>query len=245
MLQQTTESSSMRWLGRHPAMLLIVVALLAGGIWGFVELADEVLEGETRSFDEAVLLSLRNPEDLSDPLGAHWVEEVGRDVTALGGVTVLTLITLAVIGYLLLEHKIRTAVLVVFSIGGGMLASSLLKGIFERARPDLVPHEAYVYTFSFPSGHSMMSATTYLTLAALLASVQSRLRARVYLILVALLVTLAVGISRVYMGVHWPTDVLAGWTAGAVWAVLCWELARWLQHRGQIEQAGVEPELKE
>ena len=222
-------------LGRHETGLLLVVALLAGGTWGFVELAGEVLEGETSTFDQTVLLAMRSPADPSDPLGPHWMEELVRDFTALGGVGVLTFLTLAVAGYLALERKWRTMVLVVAAIFGGMILSNMLKGLVARPRPDLVPHGSYVYTSSFPSGHSMMAAVTYLTLGALLARVQPRRRVKAYLLLLAILLTVLVGFSRVYLGVHWPTDVLAGWASGAMWALLCWMVARWLQRRGRIE----------
>lgn len=234
-----------RWLGRHPAGFFLSLAILAGGIWSFGELADEVFDGNTTSFDEAVLMAFRSDGDPDDPIGPHWVEEAGRDITALGSMGVLIILTLAVIGFLLLEHKYRIALLITVSVGGGILVSTLLKEFFERPRPDLVPHGMGVFTSSFPSGHSMMSAITYLTLAALLARLHTRRRVRSYLFITAALITLAVGVSRIYMGVHWPTDVLAGWTAGAIWAVLCWEVARWLQRRGAIEQKGVEPEVIE
>lgn len=116
-----------------------------------------------------------------------------------------------------------------------LLASTLLKQLFARPRPDLVPHAQLVYTSSFPSGHSMMSAVTFLTIGALLAGAQSSLRLKAYLLGSAALLTLLVGASRVYLGVHWPTDVLAGWTAGAAWALLCWAIAEWLRGRGEVE----------
>jgi len=214
---------------------LIALVLLAGGIWMFAELADEVREGETRQIDERILLAMRNPADRSDPLGPPWVEETERDFTALGGVAVMSLLTLSVSGFLLLDRKNRAAVLVLIAVGGGLLLSAALKHGFERPRPDLVPHGSYVYTSSFPSGHSTMAAATYLTLGALLARVQPRRRLKAFLLGVAVLVTLLVGISRVYLAVHWPTDVLAGWTLGGLWALVCWLLARWLQRRGQVE----------
>lgn len=214
---------------------LIALILLAGGIWTFAELADEVREGETRQLDERILLAMRNPADRSDPLGPRWVEETERDFTALGGVAVMSLLTLAVSGFLFLDRKNRAALLVMAAVGGGLLLSAALKHGFERPRPDLVPHGSYVYTSSFPSGHSTMAAATYLTLGALLARVQPRRRMKVFLLGVALLITVLVGISRVYLAVHWPTDVLAGWTLGGLWALVCWLLARWLQHRGQVE----------
>lgn len=221
-------------LGRYELVMLLCVAVLSGGIWGFVALADEVIEGDTHSIDESLLLALRNPADLSDPIGPGWVEEMGRDFTALGGVGVLVLITLGALGYLLLARHYRAALFASIAVPGGILLSTVMKLGFDRPRPDLVPHEAMVYTASFPSGHSMMSAVTYLTLAALLIRVQPALRLKAYLLILAILLTLLVGISRVYLGVHWPTDVLAGWTAGASWAALCWIVMRWIQRRGQL-----------
>jgi undecaprenyl-diphosphatase len=123
-----------------------------------------------------------------------------------------------------------------------MLLSTLLKMGFDRPRPDLVPHGALVYTASFPSGHATLSAVVYLTLGALLARVQPRLVLKLYLLGLAILLTVMVGVSRVYLGVHWPTDVLAGWAVGAAWALLCWATALWLQRRGRVEGPGPAPD---
>ncbi|WP_104202779.1 phosphatase PAP2 family protein [Billgrantia saliphila] len=231
-------SSVLAWLGQHEFSTLLSVLVLSGGIWTFVELADEVTEGDTLSVDETVLLMLRNPADHADPLGPGWVEEMGRDFTALGGVGVLVMITVGALGYLLLARRFRAALFTSVAVPGGMLLSTLMKIGYDRPRPDLVPHESLVYTASFPSGHAMMSAVTYLTLAALLSRVQAEMRLKAYLLTMAILLTLLVGASRVYLGVHWPTDVLAGWTAGAAWAALCWLAMRWLQRRGQMESDG-------
>jgi undecaprenyl-diphosphatase len=221
---------------RREIVTLLAVLLLSGIVWGFAELADEVLEGETRDADEAILLALRTPGDLTDPLGPGWVEELGRDFTALGGVGILVSMSLAVVGYLLIERKRHAALLVVVAVAGGLLISTLLKEGFDRPRPDLVPHGSIVYTASFPSGHSMLSAVVYLTLGALLARVHAGRALKAYFLLVAAILTLLVGVSRVYLGVHWPTDVLAGWAGGAAWAILCWTVALQLQRRGQVEE---------
>jgi undecaprenyl-diphosphatase len=218
----------------EPRALALVLAIAICG-WTFLELADEVTEGDTRSFDAAVLMALRSSADPSDPLGPGWVEELGRDVTALGSVGVLTAITLAAAGFLLLQGNRRSMWLVLVSVCGGLAFSTLFKRGFDRPRPDLVPHETLVYTASFPSGHSMMAAVTYLTLAALLARVQPTRALKIYLIGLAVLLTVAVGVSRIYLGVHWPTDVLAGWTAGAAWALACWLVAWWFEGRGAVE----------
>jgi undecaprenyl-diphosphatase len=209
---------------------LIALLALASCVWAFVELADEVAEGESHAFDTALLLALRDPADPADPLGPGWVEELGRDVTALGGIGFLTGLTLAVAGFLWMQGRRRTMWLVLISVGGGQVLSTLFKAGFDRPRPDLVPHEAIVYTASFPSGHSMMAAVTYLTLGALLADGQASRRIKAYLMALAVLLTVAVGVSRVYLGVHWPT----GWTAGAAWATLCLLVARRLRGRGAL-----------
>ena len=216
--------------------ILFAIVLAAGGLLLFVELAGDVLEGDTRTFDETILLAFRNPADPSDPLGPRWVEEMMRDITALGSTVVLTFVSLGVAGFLHMTGKRGAALLVLASVLGGSLLSSGLKIGFERARPDLVPHGATVYTKSFPSGHSFLSAVVYLTLGALLARVQPKRRLKIYLLGLAALLTVAVGLSRVYLGVHWPTDVLAGWTVGATWALLCWLVALWLQSRGSVEE---------
>lgn len=234
-----TLKKGVRVAGRELPLVLAIL-LIAGGLWAFVAVSEEVIEGDTHAVDEAVLLALRNPADRGDPIGPGWVEELGRDATALGGVGVLTFITLAVAGFLALQGKGRAAIFVVIAVAGGITLSFLLKSGFDRPRPDLVSHGSIVYTASFPSGHSMMSAVVYLTLGTLLARFQTRRRLKIYVIVLAVLITLVVGVSRVYLGVHWPTDVLAGWAAGASWAMSCWAVALWLQRHRQVEQTADE-----
>lgn len=220
---------------RAEFQVLAALGVVAGTAFGIAALANEISEGETRGFDTAILLAFRNPADLADPIGPWWVEVMMKDLTSLGSTAVLTFITLAALGYLLIERKYSAALFVVAAIGGGTLMSTLLKLGFERPRPDLVAHGAQVYTASFPSGHALLSAVTYLTLGALLARMQEQQRIKLYLLSVAVILTLAIGVSRVYLGVHWPTDVLAGWSVGAAWALSCWLVAIWLQRRGEIE----------
>jgi len=190
--------------------------------------------GDTQAFDQKLLLAMRNPGDLS-PLGPLELREAARDITALGGLSVLTLVTFITGGFLWLGGKKHLSLFVYGSVASGLLVSTLLKELFQRPRPELVPLGAYVSTTSFPSGHSMLSAVTYLTLGALLARAQSRKRLKAFLLLAAILLTFLVGVSRVYLGVHWPTDVLAGWTAGASWAILCDLAARRLQRQHTLE----------
>jgi undecaprenyl-diphosphatase len=226
---------------RELVTLVLLLVVFAAG-WSFFEIAGEVLEGDTQVLDRRVVLSMREASDLSDPLGPRWLEEFGRDVTALGGMGILGFFALLTVGYLFLDRKPHAALFVLVAVFGGMLLSTVLKEVVDRPRPDLVPHGQHVYTKSFPSGHSMLSAVTYLTLGALLARLQKRRRLKLYLLLLAVFLSLAIGMSRVYLGVHWPTDVLAGWSAGAAWAVLCWVIARALQQRGRVER---EPEVSE
>jgi membrane-associated phospholipid phosphatase len=142
----------------------IAIILASLGLLGFFKLTEEVIEGETLGFDHRVLLWFRNPADLSDPIGPAWLEVVMRDITALGGLLVLGLLTVAACGYLWLSQRHKLAIFVALSIPAGSLLNGLLKGFFERPRPDIVPHATDAALSSFPSGHAMMSTIVFLTL---------------------------------------------------------------------------------
>lgn len=204
-----------------PMLLLVIFA----GLWGFIELAGEIRENETRSYDEAILLALREPGNTADPIGSPRVEEMARDLTALGGFTLLTGVTLTAFGVAIFAGRPRLAVLGLLSVMVGSLAMNLLKRGFDRPRPGLVEHGTLVQAASFPSGHTMMAALVYLTLGILVARTQPKKRVRAFIISISVLVTFLVGVSRVYLGVHWPTDVLAGWALGGTWAMLFWLVA--------------------
>jgi undecaprenyl-diphosphatase len=239
MTQAQSKTKRRRW--RVELVPLLIVALIAGGAWAFMEVADEVAEGEMTALDQRLLLALRT-KDEHKPIGPEWVQEAARDVTALGGVTVLAILTAAAAGFLTLQGKRSAALLVLLAIGSGALAGTVLKKGFARERPALVSHETQVYTSSFPSGHSMLSAVTYLTLGALLMRLYRPMHLKAYILVLAISLTVLIGASRVYLGVHWPTDVLGGWTAGATWAMLWWLVAWCLQRRGAVEkEEGIAP----
>lgn len=215
---------------------LLGLLLVAGGLLGFVALAALVHGDSLEGFDRHLLLLLRDPADLERPIGPHWLPAIAQDVTALGSNVILVSVSLVVLGGLLLERKRGAALLTAVSILGGTVLSLLVKLLFERPRPDVVPHMVEVFTASFPSGHAMLSAVTYLTLGALMTRIQAGPRLKLYVMAVAVAVTLLVGASRIYLGVHWPTDVLAGWCLGSAWALSCWLVALRLQRRGQVER---------
>jgi undecaprenyl-diphosphatase len=194
---------------------LTVAALL----FVFGHIAEDVIEGDLGTFDRDILLALRVPGDPSTPIGPIWLQEAARDLTALGSVLVLSLLTAMAGGYLFLVRRRATALFVVTSVLAGYLFNNLLKLEFDRPRPEYVTALVRIYSASFPSGHATLSAIVYLTLATLLARAQPLRSVRLYFIGMALGLTLLVGFSRVYLGVHYPTDVLAGWCFGCAWAL--------------------------
>ncbi len=224
-------------LGRKEVGALAALLVIAGLVLVFGYLAEEVLEGDTSNFDSNILMAFRTSGNPADPLGPPWLEEMGRDVTALGSFVFLGFLSGAVVGYLLLIRKRAAAALMAASVLGGVLISTLLKLSFDRARPEL-PHTARVFTASFPSGHATLSAITFLTLGALLTRIETDRRVKAYFMGLAVFLTIMVGLSRLYLGLHYPTDVLSGWCVGAAWAMICWMVALWLQRRGQVEPPG-------
>jgi len=220
------KSGVMGWLNRYEPLLLVMFAALSGGVLLFVYLTGQVIEGSTKGLDEAILLALRQPSDLSTPIGPGWLTHAVKDITSLGGTTVLTMMTVLVTIYLLLDRRRAIAIFVLASVLSGWALSAMLKLSVARPRPDIVPHLVEVNDLSFPSGHAMVSAVTYLTLAALISGTRRYRSTRIFIIAAGILLTLMIGTSRIYLGVHYPTDVLGGWCAGATWALGCWLVAR-------------------
>jgi len=218
-------------LRRIESRALILVIGFSGALWGFFNVASEVNEGDTAALDRGILLALRNPTDPSDPIGSRSFEEAMRDVTGLGGFTVVTLVTLVALLAFLMHGRRRHALVLAGTVLLAELSSDLAKTFYARPRPDLVPHGSYVYSASFPSGHSTMAAATYLTLAVLIASLEPNRGTKAMVFLLAAALVVAIGFSRVYLGVHWPSDVLAGWCLGAAWALAGWTALRRLNRK--------------
>lgn len=214
---------AVRWLWPTLALLVLGMAGLA------LHIAEGILDGDVFASDRAILLALRDPADLSRPIGPAWLLQASRDVTALGGFTLLWLFGFAGVIYLLMRRRRAEAAWIAVSLVGSALINSGLKSFFHRARPEVVPHLADVSSASFPSGHAMSAAAIYLTLGVMLAETDPRRLGRVFVMGFMTLLSVAIGCTRIYLGVHWPSDVVAGWCLGAVWALIVFAANRWLR----------------
>lgn len=215
---------------REVGVILIVMAA-AAGLLGFLSLADSVTDGHTKRFDEGLMLMLRQPGDITHPIGPAWLKLAAMDVTAFGSIIDLAIIVFVISGLFVAQRRIREGALLVGAAASGLIMVNVIKLAVGRERPPLAMHAVEVGNASFPSGHAMLSAIVYLSLATLIAHFADRRGARIYALTWGILLTLIVGCSRVYLGVHWPTDVIAGWTLGAAWAMLWWLIAWILEHR--------------
>ncbi|MDP9103641.1 MAG: phosphatase PAP2 family protein [Pseudomonadota bacterium] len=209
-----------------PGVRPLVLFLAVSAILLFVHLVDEMLEGDAAAPDRAILLLFRTPGDLARPIGPAWLQQSMIDISALGGFTFIWLFTIATLIFLVLVKHWKAAAIFFAGVAGASALNAVFKLSFHRARPDVVPHLTNVDSLSFPSGHAMISAATYMTVGALLAHMQRSRLARAYLMTVFITLAILIGISRIYLGVHWPSDVLAGWLLGAAWALLFWIVAR-------------------
>jgi undecaprenyl-diphosphatase len=228
-LKSTARSIGWLW----PLLLLAMVAALGATL----HMADELREGESFSFDAAILLGLRDPANLGHPIGPVWLTQAFIDITALGGLTLRWLFGAAAIGFLIDIRRRIEAGWLAASIIGSSLLNMLLKAFLDRPRPEIVPHLAASSGSSFPSGHAMVAAAVYLTIGIMLAETQKRFAVRVYVMVFFAILVFLIGASRVYLGVHWPSDVLAGWTVGAAWALMMFVAKRWFERRNAIDMA--------
>jgi undecaprenyl-diphosphatase len=213
--------------------------------WLLLKTVPKVYKGRLEAIDNHVLRSLRRPEDLSIPIGPKWLPQAAKDITALGSGTNLTIATGILVGFLCLNRRFRATGFLLSSVGSGLLLCQSLKGFFARRRPTVVPHLAHFDPASFPSGHSMGAALVYLTSGSIISRQVTGSLAKTYFLSMAVILALVVGISRVYLGVHYPSDVLAGWAAGSLWSSACAQAARWLQHQGSVEAPTETGEVRE
>jgi len=243
-IARRTTVGAIGWVARQEIAVLVAALLLLLGLFGFSKIAEEVREGEMQEFDGYLLRLFRDPAQPVIPIGPPWLMEAALDITSLGSRTIVLITVLSALGYLALEGKYGAMWVVGIAAAGSGALTVGMKMVFARARPDVVPHLVQVLSPSFPSGHSMLAAVIYLTLGTLLARFAARRRTKAFLLGVAMLLTFVVGLSRVYLGVHYPTDVIAGWCAGLVWAIACWMVARYLQYRGAVETPREQPERR-
>ncbi|HJV41690.1 phosphatase PAP2 family protein [Caulobacter sp.] len=225
-------TAARREIGATSALLIAAL----GGM-GFLAIADEVAEGETHALDLAVLNTLRVEGRPGTLVGPEWLHIAATDITALGSVTVLGLLILLAFALLASLRRWAEGVLLLAGAGGGLMISQGLKRLFGRERPEMAYRAVEALNASFPSGHAMLSAVVFLTLGVLAARFADRRRVKVLAMSAAVLVSLLVGASRVYLGVHWASDVLAGWCVGAAWSMACWLAAYLIQRRFTLSSA--------
>lgn len=217
-----------------------VAALLAGslGLGLFAAVANGVAEGDDQGFDWAVLRWTRPYADAPDrPIGPWWLHEAAIDLTSLGGISVLGLFALMAVGFLLIHGKKLSAFLMVLGLGGGVLLSEGLKALFDRPRPPVAYQTVETLNASFPSGHALMATVFYLSVGVMLTRAFPRTRMKAYALGCAVVLVLLIGVTRVYLGAHWASDVAAGWGIGAFWAMLLWFFAYALERRQRVHMA--------
>jgi undecaprenyl-diphosphatase len=220
------ERHELTWLlvGLGSCILLLV----------FLKLSGAVMEGETLAFDKKIVTAFRKADNPALPIGPAWMSGALMDLTALGGPTVIGLVVLAVVGFLAFQTRYWTAFFIFMTAVSGEVVSYAMKSVFARPRPSVVPHLREAFSSSFPSGHAMQSAIIYLTLGAMLMRIAQGRLTKIYCLGMGMFLTFVVGVSRVWLGVHYPTDVLAGWIVGLFWASLCWLVAQHYEVRAGI-----------
>lgn len=206
-----------------PLRLILLLGSVSLTALLFLWLWSEIAEGELATIDQTILFAFRQSGDLRTMAGPTWLRQTMLDFTTIGGTTVLILVIAGSAAFVYLKGAHRMALVILGATLSGSAMVTLLKGFFQRPRPTLVDHLVIEHSASYPSGHAANSAIVFLTIAVLFSRVEDSSRTRLFVLSVALMLTLAVGISRVALGVHWPSDVLAGWMFGTSWACL-WAL---------------------
>ncbi|MBA4805179.1 MAG: phosphatase PAP2 family protein [Brevundimonas sp.] len=222
-------------LARAEIAALAALLVAALGVLAFIEVADDMTEADGRAVDQAILHWLQPVP--GQPRGPWWLQEAAADLTSLGGISVLTLFAAIALGFLLIQRKRLSAALLVVGLVGGVALSEGLKALFERQRPPAAFQAVETLNASFPSGHALLSTVFYLTLGVMLTRAMPRRRLKAFVLGAAMTVAGLVGATRVYLGAHWATDVIAGWCAGAAWAMSLWLMA-WAVQRRQSRRSG-------
>lgn len=216
---------------RHPPWLLVAGGAVALAGLLLTLLGEVFARGRQFAFDSAILLAARHGTMHGAPVGPFWLRQTALDVTALGSETVLVGVVVIAGGFLAIRRLWLTFALVAGGTISGSIAVGIAKAVAARPRPALTDHLAVVWSPSFPSGHAANSAIVYLTLATVLMQIVEGRAARRYILAVAALLVTAIGCSRVYLGVHWPSDVIAGWSFGISWAIAWWAIGAWARLR--------------
>lgn len=203
----------------------VAATLLIGSLLVFAALALSAPSGLLAAGERNFMALLRQGERLSEPAGPDWLFSVFRDFTVFGGWPFMALLSVVLSGLFLLRRQWSFLVILLAVIIGETLITEFLKSLFARARPDFLPHYVEATSESFPSGHSASAAAVYLTLGLMLANLTGRRAIRIYTLIVTGVMIVLIGLSRIYLGVHYPTDVVAGWCVGAAWASAVWLIA--------------------
>lgn len=222
---------------RAEVAALAALLVMTLGVMTFVEVADDATEADGQAFDQAVLHAVQPVP--GDPRGPWWVQEAAADLTALGGISVLTMFALIALTFLLIQRKRLSAALLVIGLLGGVALSEGLKALFGRARPPEAFQAVETLNASFPSGHALLSTVFYLTLGVMLTRAFPQRRLKTFVLGAAILIALLIGLTRVYLGAHWASDVIAGWCAGAAWAMVLWLAAYAVQRHQARHRAGL------
>jgi undecaprenyl-diphosphatase len=227
-------------IARTEIAALSALFVVTAGITIFADLAEDMREGDGQAFDQSILSAMRPHADLSDAWGPWWLEEAAADLTSLGGIAVLTLFATIVILFLFLQRKHLSALLLLVGLGGGVVLSEGLKSVFERDRPPQIYQAVDTINASFPSGHALLSAVFYLSIAVMLTRAFPERRFKAYVLGVGVALTLIVGMTRIYLGAHWATDVFAGWSVGAAWAMTLWLVSYGIARRQRRHHAALQ-----
>ena len=216
-------------IARTEIAAVTALFVLALGVMTFVEVAGDMTGTDGQAFDQAVLAWVQPVA--GDPRGPRWLEEAAADLTSLGGISVLILFAVIAVVFLLLQRKRLSALLLVLGLAGGVTLSEGLKALFGRPRPPAAFQAVETLNASFPSGHTLMATVFYLTVGVMLTRAFPRVHLKAFVLGAAMTVALLIGLTRIYLGAHWASDVFAGWCAGAAWAMTLWLVAYAVQRR--------------